>query len=336
MNSPLIIIAIIFKDLCTDFIRETIYNCLKINYRNYFIYLFPDSEIDLSIKNKKIKIFPTGKTSIPKKRNMAIKQIPNNTDFIAFIDADASPEKNWLKNAIRHFSNSKIVAVGGPNLTPANESMIRKISGFVMQQKISFGSGAVRHNVCASRYVAELPTCNLILKSSYAKQNLFKEAYLNAEDMKYCSDIIAQGYEIFYAEDVIVYHHRKKIILPLAHQFYNYGFYRCKSFLNTPLGSKHFMLPTFFLLYIVTLNILGLFFNPIAIILIGSLLFYFFICFFSSLLLTKNIIYSLFTSFAIFICHVSYGFGFLLYYLKAKIKLLLYGEVIRDDNKNKC
>ena len=169
MKNPHIIIAIIFKDMHTDFIRETIKNCLLIDYKNYALYLFPDVKIRLPVKNNKIKVFPTGKTTIPVKRNIAIKYTAHKADFIAFIDADASPNKDWLKNAIQYFTDSKIVAVGGPNITPENESALRKISGFVMQQKICFGSGALRHNVCDSRYVDELPTCNLIVKSSYAK-----------------------------------------------------------------------------------------------------------------------------------------------------------------------
>jgi cellulose synthase/poly-beta-1,6-N-acetylglucosamine synthase-like glycosyltransferase len=334
MKKPFIIIAIIFKDLRTDFILETIQNCLHVEYPHYAVYLFPDGEITPPFKNKKMMIFPTGEANIPAKRNMALKRAANNADFIAFIDADASPRVDWLNNAIKYFAESAIVAVGGPNITPENESVARKISGYVMQQKICFGGGALRHNICESQYVDELPTCNLILRSSYAKYNLFNESYVNAEDMKYCSDIKAQGLKIFYAHDVIVYHHRKKLMLPLARQFYNYGYYRGKSFFNTPSGSKHFVIPTLFLLYIMTSAVAGVFCNTIGIILTGSLILYFAVCLCSSLLTAKNIMYGVFVSAAIFICHVSYGSGFLVYYVTGKIKHFFYRKAAADENKN--
>jgi cellulose synthase/poly-beta-1,6-N-acetylglucosamine synthase-like glycosyltransferase len=334
MRNPRVIIAVIFKDMQTEFITETVENCLRLDYPNYGVFLFPDARISFPLVNKKIRIFPTGKATIPVKRNMAVKQITGEADFIAFIDADASPQKDWLKNAVKYFKKAGIAAVGGPNITPARECFLRKISGFVMQQKICFGSGALRHNVCASRYVDELPTCNLIIKSSYARDNLFDERYENAEDMKYCHDITAQGHKIFYACDVIVYHHRKKIILPVARQFHNYGYYRCKAFLNRPAGSKHFLVPTLFLLYLIVSSFAGLFFNGVYPVLAGSLLFYFTVCVISSLFSTGNIIYSLFTSGVIFICHLSYGYGFLICYVRSKINPSRQGGIIKDDNKD--
>ena len=39
--------------------------------------------------------------------------------YLAFIDDDAYPRKDWLKNAVKYFDSSrKIGIVGGPNLTP--------------------------------------------------------------------------------------------------------------------------------------------------------------------------------------------------------------------------
>jgi cellulose synthase/poly-beta-1,6-N-acetylglucosamine synthase-like glycosyltransferase len=45
-------------------------------------------------------------------------------EICAFIDSDARPEKNWLKNALPYLSDPEVVAVGGPGLTPPEDSLI--------------------------------------------------------------------------------------------------------------------------------------------------------------------------------------------------------------------
>lgn len=320
MKTPSISIAIVFKDLYTPFLLETINNCLQLDYYNYGIYLFPDEMINMPVKDDRVQIFPTGVKNIPAKRNTAIKRICENADFIAFIDADASPECNWLKNAVSYFSNPEIMAVGGPNITPENEAISRRISGYVMQQKIGFGSGAIRHKCSTPQFVNELPTCNLIIRTEYAKHHLFNESYTNAEDMKYCHDIINNNYKIYYANDVIVHHHRKKMLFPFARQIYYYGYYRCTLFLSGTSKSKQFIIPTLFLLFLLIFSFAGLFNPIITFSLLAVLLLYFAICFLNSLFVIKHFVHSIFTTLGIFACHISYGFGFLVCLIKSKFK----------------
>ncbi|MFQ6136538.1 MAG: glycosyltransferase [Candidatus Hydrothermarchaeales archaeon] len=47
-------------------------------------------------------------------------------ELLAFIDSDAYPRKDWLKNAVKYFSNPEIAAVGGPGLTPEEDNTLQK------------------------------------------------------------------------------------------------------------------------------------------------------------------------------------------------------------------
>lgn len=322
MKQPFIDIAIIFKDIDTPFLLETIKQSLMIDYENYIVSLYPDYPVALQTESRRVRIIATGEASIPAKRNVALKNLGASSDFIAFIDADASPDRFLLKNAIRYFDTPDIVAVGGPNITPLNEQMSRKISGYVMQQKIGFGSGAIRHKICSSRYVNELPTCNLMIRAAYARKNFFDESHMIGEDTKYCNDIVTNGFKIFYAADVIVYHHRRKAGFPLFRQFYNYGYYKCRSLLNGSVFSKQFVIPSLFFLYVCLTVILSFFPGFFRLLLMIPLGIYFSIGFISSLRETGNLILSFCSAMALFGCHISYGFGFLKYFLSTCCKPL--------------
>lgn len=54
------------------------------------------------------------------------------------------PRSDWLKNAVRHFDDPNIAAVGGPAVTPPDDSFWQRVSGAVFLSKIGGG--------CPERY----------------------------------------------------------------------------------------------------------------------------------------------------------------------------------------
>ena len=57
-------------------------------------------------------MIPTGKVRPAEKRDRGVRE--SNGEIVAIIDDDAYPESDWLTNAVRHFENPDIAAVGGP------------------------------------------------------------------------------------------------------------------------------------------------------------------------------------------------------------------------------
>ena len=173
MGQPSVSIVVIFKEE-NPYLFECLSHCLKLDYGNYEIVLLPDTRISERLSEyirqcgSKVKVVPTGKLNIPKKRNIGVKH--SSSEFIAFIDSDAFPQKDWLKNAIPVFLNQRIGAVGGPNLTPPNGPLTQRITGNVLKSKLGFGKGYIRNTVCPSQFLNELPTCNLIVRKSLLDQ----------------------------------------------------------------------------------------------------------------------------------------------------------------------
>lgn len=90
------------------YVKECIAHCKKLDYDNYEMILLPDKPTS-GIED--VKIVPTGSVTPGKKRNTGIRHAKG--EICAFIDSDAYPREDWLRNAVGYFSNPEIAAVGG-------------------------------------------------------------------------------------------------------------------------------------------------------------------------------------------------------------------------------
>jgi GT2 family glycosyltransferase len=201
--------------------------CLTQVYNNFEIILLPDSNIKLSskYKSKNIRVIPTNDVTIAKKRNIGINCMPK-VDYYAFIDSDAYPNRNWLKNGIEGFKqNKRIWAVGGPNIDPPVESLKEKAVGNALKSILVSGTRAFRKKIVKSRYCIDLPSCNLIIKKDVIRKiGLFDENLVTGEDMDFCNRIIKSNRKIFYKKDVVVYHHNRPLFFPFITQRLTYGY----------------------------------------------------------------------------------------------------------------
>ena len=294
--------------------KRCIEECEKLNYENFEIIVLPDflpnEKINCSFK---IKIIPTGEVYPSIKKNIGVKN--SEGEICAFIDSDAYPDKNWLKNAILNFNeNNKILAVGGPNLTPENSKLLEKMSGLILSSFVFMGKFATRHIIYKPYFPVELPSCNLLVKKEvFESITYFPGQYLTAEDAYLCFKILENGGLIFYSPDVIVYHHRRPLFLPFLKQIFNYG--RDKSWVLKKLNMKerfkklcYYTIPSFITIFLILL-IFSFFFIPLRKIVLISFVTYLFLIIFESIRKGKR--YFLILTFGAISTHLFYYLGFL-------------------------
>ena len=113
-----------------QYIRESIPHLLNLDYDDYEILILPDEKEELD----NIRIIPTGNVGPAQKRDIGAKHAKG--EILAFLDDDSYPRKDWLRNLVKHFSNEKIAAVGGPAVTPSNDNKRQKASGAVLSSFI--------------------------------------------------------------------------------------------------------------------------------------------------------------------------------------------------------
>lgn len=221
MKEPRISIIIPCKNI-DEYTNKCIKECLILNYSNFEIIVLPDEKpIKNLIKNKKLKMIYTGNVKPAFKRNLGMEK--SNADFYAFIDSDAYPDKDWLKNAIKHFQDKQIGIVGGPNLTP-NENEINfweKVSGNVLKNFFVTGKANIRYKISKNQFTNELPSCNYISRKEASSE--YDPKFLTAEDSEFCFNCSKKGYKILYVGDVVVYHHRRNSFKKHLKQMWVYG-----------------------------------------------------------------------------------------------------------------
>ena len=207
-------ITIVIPTIClTQYLNQCICKIKKIS-ESIKIILITDKLIDNNkiVKDKLITIILTkSKYTISKKRNIGVEKA--NTKYIGFIDSDAYPDTNWIKNAIKIIEKKKeIYLVGGPNVSPPNQSFGKKIVGESQKSFLISGKWNFQKKLSFSRYTQNLYSCNMITKKKYFLEvGGMNEKLIAGEDYDFCQKITNLGKKIFFDKDVVVYHHDRTI-----------------------------------------------------------------------------------------------------------------------------
>lgn len=309
MDYPKVSIIIPLYVICDRFF-EDLQHFSKLDYPNYEILIVCDKKIDISLDNAKLILTDLQQTGPAEKRDIALKEAEG--DLLAFIDDDAYPDRNWLKNAVKYFDNPDIGAVGGPGITPSEDTLMQKAGGAVYESILGSGQYRYRFVPLEMREVDDYPAYNLLIRKALLKKiGGFASRFYGGEDTKVCLSIVNAGKNILYDPAVIVYHHRRPLFREHLAQIANVGIHRgyfAKTFPETSLRISYF-LPSALSLSFGAGLLLSVFSTKIATIFLCCLTFLFLTSFFSAL--RKNLFISLFASTGIIATHLVYGVTFL-------------------------
>ncbi len=255
-DPPLVSIIVACKAI-DSYTKECILGCLQLNYPQFELLVLPDHPANLS--EERVRVLPTGPVKPSEKRNIGVNAAKG--EIIAFIDGDAYPDKDWLKNSIGYFDNPKVAAVGGPGLTPQSDTTMQRASGEILSSFLGAGPLSFRHSTKLARKCDDLPTVNLIVRrSTFEEMGGFDSAYWPGEDTKFCRDLVyGLGADALYAPDVVVYHHRRLLFRPHLKQIAGYGLHRGYFAKKFPENSRRilYFVPTIFVLGVPTLLLLS-------------------------------------------------------------------------------
>ena len=305
---PKVSITIAVKEY-NSYLDECVRNCLQLEYPNFEILVLPDNSCGLPYAE--IKIIPTGPVGPSHKRDIALEH--SEGDILAYLDDDTFPRKDWLKNAVKHFEKDEVAAVGGPAVTPSQDSFMQKASGYVYSSFVGGGSLNYRYVPGKSREVDDYPTCNLLVRKAVMEElEGFDTNFWPGEDTKLCLQITKDlGKKIIYDPGALVYHHRRKLFLPHLKQVWSYALHRgyfVKKFPETSMRLTYFI-PTFFVFGLVVGSLLS-FLSPALRPLFLVVLAGYFLTLFLDSFRSKSLIMTLAVTWGTFLTHVTYGVGF--------------------------
>ena len=292
--------------------KECLGKCSELDYDNYDIILITDNLPEVQIGRPGSKVIESGRVGPAVKRNIGSSD--SDADIIAFIDSDAWPEHDWLKNAVPYFDDGDVAAVCGPAVTPVNDNRRQVVSGFIYSSSLVSGHTTYRYTYHALREVDDYPSSNLLVRrSDFIRAGMYPEDHWPGEDTVLCLKLTKElGKKIIYVPNVIVNHHRRPIYRAHLRQVYSYGLHRgffVRKFPETSRRIQYFV-PS---LFVLTLLIgLGLsFLDPIALYAYLAFLGLYLAFVLLSSIKSLNILDNLLVFPGIVATNVTYGLGFL-------------------------
>lgn len=180
-------------------------------------------------------------------------------EIVAFVDSDAIISHNWLNNAEKFFiQHPDIGVVGGPQLTPANDTLFGKTSGLALSS--IFGGAIIRNRYRKAKLnlnsgERELTSANMFCRKEIFKEVRFNPVFWPGEDPSFLNECVEKGIKVAYSPDIFIYHQRRSNFFSLAKQIFNYACVRPKirRTKQNRLTTSLFAIPAFFLFYLVFL-----------------------------------------------------------------------------------
>lgn len=315
-KNPLVSIIIPCKEI-DDYTRECIRHCKQLDYESYEIILLPDDTIELI---EDVRVIATGPVSPGRKRNMGVEN--SRGEFCAFIDSDAYPRNDWLANAVKYLENPEVGGVGGPGVTPEEDSLIQKAGGYVLSS-FMVGNLSSRYKAKQSFESDDIHSCNFIARKSVVEEaGGWNEKYWPGEDTLMCLSIKKLGKKLIESADVVVYHHRRSLFRPHLKQVSRFGEHRGFFAKKFPANS---LKPTYFFPSLLVLSfslgvLLSFLFSFLAYIVALGVIAYLLLGLVAAALQVKKAKLIFLVWMGIIVTHIFYGLSFLSGLVKSDLK----------------
>ncbi len=199
--------------------KELIYCLEKLNnqtYKNFFVTIILDfkNNADIPKLNYKLNTIISRNKNMSSKRNLGVKKF--KSDLIVFLDSDAYPHKNWLKNAVNFFSlkkNRKTIT-GGPSIPFPKQSYSEMLCYYAKRSYFVTGYLNFRKYRSKSRYCDWIESCCMFMNRSlyleHGGMNINK--YLGED-----KDLIQRmkkkdnSIRVFFSPKLFIYHKERDI-----------------------------------------------------------------------------------------------------------------------------
>lgn len=306
----------------TPYVKETVAFLEKQTRKIFEIIIVTDK----TEKINGVKVVASGKPTPAYKRNLGFQHAKGR--ILAFLDDDSYPADTWLEEALEIFGeSSRICAVCGPTLTPPDDNIYQKASGWVWATWLgSGGAGVYRNKSVPRREVDDFPSVNLLVrKRDFEEVGGFDVNHWPGEDTKLCLDLVKLGKKIIYDPKIVVCHHRRSVFLPHLKQISRYALrrgYFARIFPETSFKAGY-LAPSLFSFGLLFGAILLVFFPSLRFVYIPIISAYIVLLLISGvevLVKEKNLYLTVLVIISIFLTHLVYGFLFPFGYFQKQLK----------------
>ena len=310
----IIIPCISFKD-----VKKCIKNIRK-NYKEIKIIVSLNRFKSKKNKDKNLKIIVSKYIEIGKKRNIAVNAC--KTKYLAFIDSDAYPEKNWIESTFKYLKRKNVGVISGPHIDPPGQNYFQMIVGLIKKSfLITMTPSFQKNKRKKTQFVSFMPSVNWILSKKIF--NLLKqmdEKMLRNEDWDFIHKMRKTKYKLLYSPNTLIYHDNNTVFHFIKKRFV-YGFYMWPILTKLNFHNYYFFLPLLFVIFLISFP-LGFFLEYYFMFYLLTFSIYLIAVLWESVRVSKNLITFLFILPVLIIGNISPGFGVLFgfyNYIKNKV-----------------
>lgn len=184
--------------------------------------------------------------------------------ILYFLDDDSLAEPDNLNRLVRQFEAGTVAVVGGPSLTPADDTPWQQAFGLALASRC--GGGAVRNRYRRSGVVratddSEIILCNLAFRAAVYRElgGLDERLYPNEEN-ELLQRVARAGGTILHDPDLVVHRSQRSGFRAFVRQMFTYGRGRGEQTRIGGPGGLATFAPTGFLLYLASLLLVH---NPV-------------------------------------------------------------------------
>lgn len=209
--------------ICAYNAERTMDSCLaslkELNYPNYEVIVVNDGSgdrtLEITQRYDNVRLISQENKGLSVARNVGIAAATG--EIVAFTDSDCTVDPDWLTYLVAKFLDSGLAAVGGPNLSPPEESLVPTC--------VAVSPGVPTHVLLSDQVAEHIAGCNMAFRREVLQEiNCFNPLFRAAgDDVDICWRLQDKGYTIGFTPTAIVWHFRRNTVAAYLKQQQGYG-----------------------------------------------------------------------------------------------------------------